>query len=49
MATPEDNENCHYVQNDPHSCKINLARFHSDILWCYRVIKEVPQGVSQVR
>ena len=20
MATPEINENCHYVENDPHSC-----------------------------
>ena len=26
MATPEINENCHYVQNDPHRCKIKLEK-----------------------
>ena len=29
MATPEINENCHYVQNDPHRCKIKLENFIS--------------------
>ena len=24
MATPKINENFHYVQNDPHKCKIKL-------------------------
>ena len=40
MATPEDNEDCHYVQNHPHKLKIKLEKFHFDIVWCYRVIKE---------
>ena len=40
MATPEINENCHYVQNDPHKCRIKLGKFHFDILCCSGVIKE---------
>ena len=40
MATTEINENCHYVQNDPHKCRIKLGKFHSDILYCFGVIKE---------
>ena len=39
MATPEINENCHYVQNDPHRFKIKPEKFHCDILCCYGVIK----------
>ena len=38
MATPKINENCHYMQNDPHKCKIKLEKFHFDILchfWSY--------------
>ena len=31
MARPEFNENCHYVQNDFHKCKIKLEKFHFDI------------------
>ena len=27
MATPKINENCYYVQNDPHSCKLNMKNF----------------------
>ena len=44
MATPEINENCHCVQNDPHRCKIKLEKFHFDILRCFGVIREVSQG-----
>ena len=45
MATPEINENCHYVQNDPHKCRIQLRKFHFDILCCFRVIKgKSPKG-----
>ena len=40
MATPKINENCHYVQNDPHKCKIKLEKFHFDILCRFGVIKE---------
>ena len=40
MATPEINENCHYVQNDPHKCRIKAEKFHFDILCCFGVIKE---------
>ena len=52
MATPETNDTCHYVQNDPHRCKIKLKKIHFDILCCHGIIKEVSQGVelpSQVR
>ena len=44
MATPKINENCHYVQNDPHKCKIKLERFHFDVLWRFGVIKESLSG-----
>ena len=44
MATPEINENCHYVQNDPHRCKIKLEKFHFGILCCFGVIKESLPG-----
>ena len=44
MATPEINENCHYVQNDSHRCKIKLEKFHFDILCCFGVIKESLAG-----
>ena len=26
MTIPKINENCHYVQNDPHKCKIKLIK-----------------------
>ena len=40
MATLEINENCHYVQNDPHRCKIKIEKFHFDILCRFWVIKK---------
>ena len=46
MATPEVNENCHHVQNDPHRRKIKLEKFHFDILWSYGVIKESFPGAQ---
>ena len=44
MATPEINENCHYVQNYPHRCKIKLGKFHCDIFCCFEDIKESLSG-----
>ena len=47
MATPEINENCHYVKNDPQKCRIKLGKFHFDILCCYGVIEEsLPWGAE---
>ena len=40
MATLEINQNCHCVQNDPHTCKIKLETFHFDILCCFGGIIE---------
>ena len=40
MATPKFNENCHYVQNNPHTCKTKLEKFNFDILCLFGVIKE---------
>ena len=44
MATPEINENCHYVKDDPYRCKIKFEKFHFDILCCLEVIKESLPG-----
>ena len=44
METPKIHENCHHVQNDPHKCKIELEKFHFDILCRFRVIKESLPG-----
>ena len=44
MATPEINENCRYMQNDPHKCRIKLGKFHFDILCRFGVIKESLPG-----
>ena len=45
MAAPKINESCHYVQNDPHKCKIKLEKFYFDILYRFGVIKEsLPWG-----
>ena len=44
MATPKINKKCHYVQNDPHKCKIKLEKLHFDILCCFGVIKESLPG-----
>ena len=47
MATPKIDENCHYVQNDPHKRKIKLEKFHFDILCRFGVIKEsLPKGAE---
>ena len=47
MATPEINENCHYMQNDPHRCYIKLEKSHFDILCSYEVIKESLPGGAE--
>ena len=47
MATPKANENCCYVQNDPHKCKIKLEIFHFDILCRFGVIKESLPGGAE--
>ena len=44
MVTPKINENCHYVQNDPHRCNIKVEKIHFDILCCYGVIRESLPG-----
>ena len=44
MTTPEINENCHYMQNDPPRCKIKREKFHFDILCCYGVVDPVLPG-----
>ena len=44
MATPKINENCYYVQNDSHRCKIKLDKFRFDILYRFGVIKESLPG-----
>ena len=35
MEIPEIDENGHYVQNDPHRCKIKLEKFHFDHNLCF--------------
>ena len=48
MATPKNNVNCCYMQNDPHKCKIKLQKLHFDILYRFRVITEsLPGGRGQ--
>ena len=47
MATPKINENCNYVQNDPHKCTIKLEKFHFDILCRFGVIKESLPGGAE--
>ena len=47
MATPKIYENWHYVQNNPHKCKIKLEKFHFDILCCFGVIKESLLGGAE--
>ena len=34
MTASEDNENCHYVQNDPQRCQIEHEKFDFNILRC---------------
>ena len=40
MATPEDTENCHHVESESQRCKVELEKFHFNMLRCYGVIKE---------
>ena len=47
MATPKINENCFYVQNDPHKYKIKLEKFHFDMLCRFGVIKESLLGEAE--
>ena len=49
MVTPKIDENCHYLQNDPHKCKIKLEKFHFDILRRFGVIKESLPGGRNLR
>ena len=44
-GTLEINENCHYVQNDPHRCKINIEKFHFYVMG---LLRKVSQG-SEIR
>ena len=47
MAAPEINENCYFMQNDPHKCKIKLEKFYFDILCRFGVIKENLLGEAE--
>ena len=48
MATPNINENGHYVQNDSHKCKIKLEKFHCDILCRFGAITvSLPGGRAE--
>ena len=38
MTVPEENENCHYIQNDPQGCKIKVEKFYFHVLY-YRMAK----------
>ena len=49
METSRMNENCHYVQNDLHKCKIKLEKFNFDILCRFGVIKESLRGGGGIR
>ena len=50
MATPEINENGHFVKNDPHKCKIKLEKFCFHTLCCFGVVKEsLPGEVEYVQ
>ena len=44
MATPKINENCHYVQNDPHKCKIKLEKFHLISCDILELLRKVSRG-----
>ena len=44
MATPEVNENCRYVQNDPHWCKIKLKTFILISCAVLELLRKVSQG-----
>ena len=34
------------MQNDRQSCKIKVRKFLFDILWCFGVMEEKPEGVG---
>ena len=44
MATPKTNENCHYVQNDPHKCKIKLKNLTVISCAVLELLRKVFQG-----
>ena len=44
MVTPEINENCHYVQNDPHRCNIKLKNFILISCAVMELLRKVSQG-----
>ena len=44
MATPKVNENCHYVQNDPHKCKFKLENFMLIPYGVTELLRKVSQG-----
>ena len=45
MPTPEINENCHYVKNDPHRCKIKLENFTLIACVVMELLRKVSRGV----
>ena len=44
MATPEANENCHYMQNDPHKCRTKLENFILISCAVSELLRKVSQG-----
>ena len=44
MATPEINENCHYVQNDPIGVRLNLKNFILISFAILELLRKVSQG-----
>ena len=49
MATPEINENCHYVQNDPISVGLNLENFILISCAVLELLRKVSQGAGGIR
>ena len=46
MVAPEDNENCHHVQNDPQRCKVeNFILISCGVT---ELLKEVSSGVAEI-
>ena len=44
MVAPEDNENCHHVQNDPQRCKTELEIFCLISGGVTELLRKVSQG-----
>ena len=44
MATPMINENCHYLQNDPISVRLNLKNFILISYAALELLRKVSQG-----